>query len=154
MLKKLLIALLLFVFLFIIDQYIKFLFVDGYEHRGECISFILVYNYGVAFSMFAFLEGNLKYIQIAIMSAGILYLMFNKEIFKLYYFPSALILAGGISNIYDRFIHGGVVDYVYWHCGFDFAVFNFADVIIDIGVVLILIINYKDSKNKEKLQAN
>ena len=154
MLKKLLIALLLFVFLFIIDQYIKFLFVDGYEHKGECISFILVYNYGVAFSMFAFLEGNLKYIQIAIMSAGILYLMFNKEIFKLYYFPSALILAGGISNIYDRFIHGGVVDYVYWHCGFDFAVFNFADVIIDIGVVLILIINYKDSKNKEKLQAN
>jgi len=154
MLKKLLIALLLFVSLFIIDQYIKFLFVDGYEHRGECISFILVYNYGVAFSMFAFLEGNLKYIQIAIMSAGILYLMFNKEIFKLYYFPSALILAGGISNIYDRFIHGGVVDYVYWHCGFDFAVFNFADVIIDIGVVLILIINYKDSKNKEKLQAN
>jgi len=154
MLKKLLIALLLFVSLFIIDQYIKFLFVDGYEHRGECISFILVYNYGVAFSMFAFLEGNLKYIQIAIMSAGILYLMFNKEIFKLYYFPSALILAGGISNIYDRFIHGGVVDYVYWHCGFDFAVFNFADVIIDIGVVLILIINYKDSKNKEKLQAS
>ena len=154
MLKKLLIALLLFVFLFIIDQYIKFLFVDGYEHKGECISFILVYNYGVAFSMFAFLEGNLKYIQIAIMSAGILYLMFNKEIFKLYYFPSALILAGGISNIYDRFIHGGVVDYVYWHCGFDFAVFNLADVLIDIGVVLILIINYKDSKNKEKLQAN
>ena len=154
MLKKLLITLLLFVSLFIIDQYIKFLFVDGYEHRGECISFILVYNYGVAFSMFAFLEGNLKYIQIAIMSAGILYLMFNKEIFKLYYFPSALILAGGVSNIYDRFIHGGVVDYVYWHCGFDFAVFNLADVLIDIGVVLILIINYKDSKNKEKLQAS
>lgn len=146
MLKKLLITLLLFVSLFIIDQYIKFLFVDGYEHRGECISFILVYNYGVAFSMFAFLEGNLKYIQIAIMLGGILYLLFNKEIFKIYYFPSALILAGGVSNIYDRFIHGGVVDYVYWHCGFDFAVFNFADVIIDIGVVLILIINYKESK--------
>ena len=154
MLKKLFITLLLFISLFLIDQYIKFLFVDGYEHRGECISFILVYNYGVAFSMFAFLEGNLKYIQIAIMSAGILYLIFNKEIFKLYYFPSALILAGGVSNIYDRFIHGGVVDYVYWHCGFDFAVFNLADVLIDIGVVLILIINYKDSKNKEKLQAN
>jgi len=154
MLKKLLITLLLFVSLFLIDQYVKFLFVDGYEHRGECISFILVYNYGVAFSMFAFLEGDLKYIQIAIMLAGIIYLAFNKEVFKLYYFPSALILAGGVSNIYDRFIHGGVVDYVYWHCGFDFAVFNFADVIIDIGVVLILIINYKDTKNKEKLQAS
>ena len=146
MLKKLFITISLFTVLFLVDQYIKFLFVDGYERQGECISLILVYNYGVAFSMFSFLEGNLKYIQIVIMMAGILYLSFNKDVFKLYYIPAALIMAGGISNIYDRFIHGGVVDYIYWHCGFDFAVFNFADVIIDIGVVLILIINYKESK--------
>lgn len=146
MLKKLFITISLFTVLFLIDQYVKFLFVDGYEREGECISLILVYNYGVAFSMFSFLEGNLKYIQIAIMMAGILYLSFNKDVFKLYYIPAALIMAGGISNIFDRFIHGGVVDYIYWHCGFDFAVFNFADVIIDIGVVLLLIINYKESK--------
>jgi len=154
MLRKLFITILLFIGLFLIDQYIKILFVDGFEHRGECISFILVYNYGVAFSMFSFLEGNLKYIQIVIMLVGIIYLIVNKDVFKLYYIPTALILAGGISNIYDRFLHGGVVDYVYWHCGFDFAVFNFADVIIDIGVVLILLINYKDSKNKKRLQAS
>ena len=146
MLKKLFITISLFIGLFLIDQYIKFLFVDGYERPGECISLILVYNYGVAFSMFSFLEGNLKYIQIIIMLGGILYLAFNNEIFKTYYLPASLILAGGVSNIYDRFIHGGVVDYIYWHCGFDFAVFNFADVIIDIGVVLILLINYKESK--------
>jgi len=154
MLKKLSITVSLFIVLFLIDQYIKFLFVDGYERRGECISLILVYNYGVAFSMFSFLEGNLKYIQIVIMLAGVLYLAFNKDIFRLYYIPSALVLAGGVSNIYDRFIHGGVVDYVYWHCGFDFAVFNFADVIIDIGVVLILIISYLDGKKQKELQAS
>ena len=146
MLKKLFITISLFIILFLIDQYVKFLFVDGYERKGECISLILVYNYGVAFSMFSFLEGNLKYIQIVIMLGGLIYLIFNKDVFKLYYIPASLIMAGGISNIYDRFIHGGVVDYIYWHCGFDFAVFNFADVIIDIGVVLILIINYKESK--------
>ena len=146
MLKKLFITISLFISLFLIDQYIKFLFVDGYERPGECISLILVYNYGVAFSMFSFLEGNLKYIQIAIMLSGILYLLFNHEVFKIYYIPASLVLAGGVSNIYDRFIHGGVVDYIYWHCGFDFAVFNFADVIIDIGVVLLLIINYRESK--------
>jgi len=146
--KKLYITLLLFVVLFIIDQYIKLFFVNGFEAKGECISLVLAYNYGVAFSMFSFLEGNLKYIQIAIMSIGIIYLFLNKDVFNLYYIPAALLLAGGISNIYDRFIHGGVVDYVYWHCGFDFAIFNLADVLIDIGVVLILIINYKDNKNK------
>ncbi|MGK0256174.1 MAG: signal peptidase II [Arcobacteraceae bacterium] len=149
MLKKFFITIVLFISLFFIDQYIKFLFVDGYERIGECISLILVYNYGVAFSLFSFLEGNLKYIQIAIMLVIILYLTFNRDLFRLYYIPAALILAGGVSNIYDRFIHGGVVDYIYWHCGFDFAVFNFADVIIDIGVVLILFINYKVSKAKK-----
>jgi signal peptidase II len=80
------------------------------------------------------------------MLAGIIYLYLNKEIFKLYYIPSAFLLAGGISNIVDRFVHGGVVDYVYWHCGFDFAIFNLADVLIDIAVALILYINYKVTK--------
>jgi len=146
MLKKLIISVIIFTFLFTIDQYIKSLFVDGFEAKGECISLILAYNYGVAFSMFSFLEGNLKYIQIAIMSGGLIYLAFNKDIFSSYYIPAAMLLAGGISNIYDRFIHGGVVDYVYWHCGFDFAIFNLADVLIDIAVVLILYINYKENK--------
>ena len=150
MLKKLLLSIVAFIVLFLIDQYIKFLFVDGFEARGECISLVLAYNYGVAFSMFSFLEGNLKYIQIAIMLGGIIYLFLNKDLFELYYIPTALLLAGGISNIVDRFIHGGVVDYVYWHCGFDFAIFNLADVLIDIAVVLILIISYKNDKKKTK----
>jgi len=152
MLKKFSISLILFLFFVCLDQYIKFLFVNGFENRGECISFILVYNYGVAFSMFAFLAENLKYIQIAIMLGGILYLIFNKDIFTLYYIPASVILAGGVSNIYDRFIHGGVVDYIYWHCGFEFAVFNLADIIINTGVGLILLISYLDAKKKKKLQ--
>ena len=153
MLKKLTISIVLFISLFIIDQYIKFLFVDGFELKGDCISLVLAYNYGVAFSMFAFLQENLKYIQIAIMLIGIGYLYKNKNIFSSYYIPTALILAGGVSNIYDRFIHGGVVDYVYWHCGFDFAIFNLADVLIDLAVVLILYINYQENK-KEKREEN
>ncbi len=146
MLKKLSISIIIFIFLFIIDQYIKFIFVNGWEVRGDCISLILAYNYGVAFSMFAFLQEYLKFIQIAIMLGGIIYLYLNQEIFTQYYIPVSLLLAGGISNIIDRFVHGGVVDYVYWHCGFDFAIFNLADVLIDIAVVWIVILNYKLSK--------
>jgi signal peptidase II len=153
MLRKLSIAIILFVVLFFIDQYIKQLFVAGFEQRGECISLILAYNYGVAFSMFSFLEGNLKYIQIAILLIGVGYLYLNQEIFNRYYIAVSLLFAGGISNIYDRFIHGGVVDYVYWHCGFEFAIFNLADVLIDIAVVMILIISYIDGrKEKQSLQ--
>jgi signal peptidase II len=153
MLKKLQISLFLFIGLFLIDQYIKFIFVDGYFLHGDCISLILAYNKGVAFSMFTFLEGNLKYIQIGIMLSGIIYLLFNKNVFKEYYLPISLLLAGGVSNIFDRFIHEGVVDYVYWHCGFNFAIFNLADVLIDISIVLILWISYQNDK-KDKAKEN
>jgi len=126
---------------FIIDQNIKTLFVDGWRYYTECIDLILVYNKGVAFSMFAFLEEWLKYIQIILVIGVLSYIVYLKEV--CYAFPAGLMLGGAFSNIYDRFIHGGVVDMVYWHCGFDFAVFNFADVMIDIAVVWILLLNFK-----------
>ena len=126
---------------FIIDQNIKTLFVEGWRYYTECIDLILVYNKGVAFSMFAFLEEWLKYIQIILVIGVLSYIVYLKEV--CYAFPAGLMLGGAFSNIYDRFIHGGVVDMVYWHCGFDFAVFNFADVMIDIAVVWILLLNFK-----------
>lgn len=126
---------------FIIDQNIKTLFVEGWRYYTDCVDFILVYNKGVAFSMFAFLEEWLKYIQIILVIGVLSYIIYLKEV--CYAFPAGLMLGGAFSNIYDRFIHGGVVDMVYWHCGFDFAVFNFADVMIDVAVVWILLLNFK-----------
>jgi signal peptidase II len=127
--------------IFIIDQNIKTVFVDGFRYYTDCIDLILVYNKGVAFSMFAFLDEWLKYIQLLIVMGVFGYIFYLKRL--CYAFPVGILLGGAISNIYDRFIHGGVVDMVYWHCGFDFAVFNFADVMIDVGVVLILLLTYK-----------
>ncbi|MBN2782798.1 MAG: lipoprotein signal peptidase [Campylobacterales bacterium] len=126
---------------FIIDQNIKTLFVEGFRYYTECIDFILVYNKGVAFSMFAFLDEWLKYIQLIMVLGIFSYILYLKKL--CFAFPAGLMLGGAVSNIYDRFIHGGVVDMVYWHCGFDFAVFNFADVMIDVAVVWILILNFK-----------
>ena len=103
---------------FIIDQNIKQLFVDGYRYYTDCIDLILVYNKGVAFSMFAFLAEYLKYIQLTMVTGVLIYLFYLNKI--CYAFPAGLLLGGAFSNIYDRFIHGGVVDMVYWHCGFNF----------------------------------
>ncbi len=50
----------------------------------------------------------------------------------------ACILGGTTGNLIDRFIHNGVIDFFDLQL-FNFAVFNLADVFIDIGVVLILI---------------
>jgi signal peptidase II len=149
--KKIIIFISLFISMFIIDQYIKSIFVNGYGLDGECISLVLAYNKGVAFSMFAFLEGNLKYIQIAMLLGILAFVFIKREYFLGYYIPLSLLFAGGFSNIYDRFIHIGVVDYVYWHCGFDFAIFNFADVIIDLAVVMMLYISYRYSPEDKNI---
>ena len=126
---------------FIIDQNIKTLFVDGYYRAGECIDLELHYNKGVAFSMFAFLGPYLKWIQ-ALLVTGILFVVFKEGYLRRYAFPIGLLLGGAFGNVYDRFIHEGVVDYVAWHCGFNWAVFNFADIAIDVAVVWILILVY------------
>jgi signal peptidase II len=136
-------AILLFalVGIFIIDQNIKMLFVDGYRYYTDCIDLILVYNKGVAFSMFSFLQEWLKYIQLLLIGGILVYLFYLKKM--CYAFPAGIIIGAALSNVYDRFIHGGVVDMVYWHCGFDFAVFNFADVMIDVAVIWILLLNFR-----------
>ena len=127
--------------IFIIDQNIKMLFVDGFRYYTDCIDLILVYNRGVAFSMLSFLDEWLKYIQLVMVMGVLGYIFYLKKL--CYAFPAGLLLGGAFSNIYDKFIHGGVVDMVYWHCGFNFAVFNFADVMIDVAVVWLLILNWK-----------
>jgi len=127
--------------IFIIDQYIKMLFVDGFRYYTQCIDFILVYNKGVAFSMFSFLDESLKYIQLVMVGGILIYMIYLQKI--CYALPAGFMLGGAFSNIYDRFIHGGVVDMVYWHCGFNFAVFNFADVMIDVAVAWILLLNFR-----------
>jgi len=126
---------------FIIDQNIKLLFVEGYYRAGECIDLVLHYNKGVAFSMFAFLGPYLKWIQ-AVFVLGILYVIFKEGYLKRYAFPAGLLIGGALGNVYDRFVHEGVVDYVAWHCGFNWAVFNFADIAIDVAVLWIVVMLY------------
>ena len=50
----------------------------------------------------------------------------------------ACVLGGSVGNLIDRFLQGGVVDFLDLQL-FNFAVFNLADVFIDIGVGLVLI---------------
>ena len=126
---------------FIIDQNIKMLFVEGYYRAGECIDLVLHYNKGVAFSMFAFIGPYLKWIQ-AVLIVGILYYVLKEGYLKRFAFPVGLLIGGALGNVYDRFVHEGVVDYIAWHCGFNFAVFNYADVAIDIAIAWILVMVY------------
>lgn len=125
----------------LLDQWIKYLFLQGLSFDSMAITLGgrgLVFNTGVAFSMLSFLGEYLKYIQLALIIILGFFVAFSGLINK-HFIPIGLILGAGLSNVLDRFIHIGVVDYVYWHYGFEFAIFNFADVMIDIGVFIIIL---------------
>jgi len=148
--RKIAIFLLVAVGTFIIDQGLKELFVAGYDWQSKCISLELHYNPGVAFSMFAWLGENLKWVQAALIAILAIYTMVTGVI-REYPFALGLVFGGAIGNLYDRFIHPqGVVDYLYWHCGFDFAVFNYADVAIDVGLAWIFIASYISYRKEKK----
>ena len=149
--KELKFAITIFIVVFIIDQVVKYGFANlNWNVDGPYMSLTLAYNYGVAFSMFAFLADYLKYIQLGIVLIAVIYLIKNEEVFKEYYIPIALLFAGGLSNILDRFTYGGVVDYFYWHYGFEFAIFNIADVIINLAVALIIFKQIQQIREEKK----
>ena len=145
--QKSIIFIVLFVVVFLTDQWIKWQIIGGFRWDTQCLSITFALNKGVAFSMFAFLNEYLKYLQI-IFIGGVVGFMIYEKLFSSYFIPFSILLASASSNVLDRFIHQGVVDYVYYHCGFDFAIFNFADVMIDLSVVMILWIYYKNTKAK------
>ncbi len=150
------IFILLVVATFIIDQNIKAWAVDavnGIEHsmivEGSCINLQLYYNKGVAFSMLSFLGDNLKWVQVALVGSVLGYVIYEGYLEK-YAVALGFIVGGAFGNIYDRFTKEGVVDYVSWHCGFDFAIFNYADVMIDLGVAIILLQTFLESRKEKR----
>jgi len=134
---------------FLLDQGIKDLFVQGFDWQSTCLSLELHYNRGVAFSFLKSLGPYLKWLQMLLIAGIGIYLVSSRMI-RQYPLMLGMLLGAALSNLYDRFIHIGVVDYVAWHCGFNYAVFNYADVVIDVAIGWILLRSYLDWRQKSK----
>ena len=100
--------------------------------------------------MFAFLGEYLKFVQILLIGGFFAYLYYEKTLLLQNPAIFGAIFGAGVSNLTDRFIHGGVVDYVFWHKWFEFAVFNFADVTIDVAIAT-LFLQFIFIKRKEQI---
>jgi len=125
-----------------IDQLIKYL-VDKQMVYGQSIQIFdgflqltYVKNTGAAFSLFV---GFSPYLIVVGVLAAIVVIFFHYRLppKDLYLQTSlAFILGGSVGNLIDRILRSFVVDYVdilIW------PVFNFADVMINVGVLLIAI---------------
>ena len=58
-----------------------------------------------------------------------------------------LILAGAIGNAYDRIVYGRVTDYLVL-LFMDFPIFNFADCLVDVGTVILIILILRMSNDQ------
>ena len=105
------------------------------------IDFLLIYNSGIAFGMLdgkSIYVSNLLLILTISISIYLVWLIYNEDNFKK---KSALsfIAGGALGNILDRFNDGQVTDFLHLEIlEFSFFVFNFADLFITVGAILII----------------
>ena len=102
-----------------------------------------VLNQGMAFSL---LSGKQLFLIIATSAAllAVAYgLFFRSRGKRLQQAALVLVLGGGIGNLIDRVLNGEVVDYINL-LFMRFAVFNFADICVCVGVALWVLVIFLD----------
>lgn len=109
---------------------------------NDYVSFELMFNRGVSWSMFhsdTTLTFGLVTVAVMGITVSLTYYAYRRMYAGHTIIGELLILAGASSNIIDRCIYHGVIDFVALTCGsWTFPVFNIADVSIIIGVILML----------------
>ena len=123
-----------------------------------------VRNYDIGFSLMSFLDMYIKTPQLksellkwlqfaAVIVILLLFLLNHLETFV----PFVFIISGGLGNVIDRFYRGYVVDYIEfywvnspWLIFKPWPIFNLADILVSIGIILWIIIILYAKKSSKK----
>ena len=138
----------------LLDQIIKnlFLFFMNFGQSNVIIpnffSITLIGNTGAAFSILS--SNTFLLIIISVVILNLIFFLFikGKKLMKFEQISYGLLVGGIIGNLIDRVVHGQVIDYLDFNLfGFNFPVFNLADVAIVISMILIAFLIIKGDKN-------
>lgn len=140
--------------LLFIDRLTKHIVISyvSYCRLNQFLSVDLVFNRGMSFGLF---HSNDAFIFTAVnilIGFVILFLAtysYARVLHGKLIFSEIFIFSGAISNVIDRCVYGGVVDFIAlsyqnWH----FAVFNLADMFIFFGVAFMIVLEYQQSWKK------
>ena len=136
----------------IVTKNLVFNYIDLYDFIP--ILFFLelthIHNFGVSFGFLSGIVSPWILIFIGLLVVGfITYLMFNSRDL-LEQWGLFIIISGALSNIIDRIINGYVIDFIYLHISnFYWPAFNFADIYISIGILMVIINIINKFKNNK-----
>lgn len=139
-----------FIILTLLDQLIKFWVVKvnlNFKIINNFFNLIFTKNTGGIYGVLQ--NNNILFILISavIIICLILYGYKNLKNDKTKFILWQFILAGGVSNIIDRIFRGYVVDYIQLKL---FGVFNLADAYIVISVIIIILLELKESISENR----
>ncbi|WP_261816745.1 signal peptidase II [Vibrio gallicus] len=144
--------------IFVADIGIKLVVMDnmgyGWANRIEVLPFfnlLYVHNYGAAFSFLGDQDGWQRWLftGIAFVVCAMLMLWMKRlpSSDKWNNISYALIIGGAIGNVFDRIVHGFVVDYLDFFVGnYHWPAFNLADSAIVIGAAMVILDGFLNKK--------
>ena len=111
-----------------------------------------VTNTGVAFSLFSSMQGIVVLLPAALMLLLCVYQAREKTLSAPARLAISGLIGGGMGNLVDRILFGGVTDYIRLSL-IRFPIFNFADICITVSVaalMLLLLFDHFNDKTEER----
>ena len=136
----------------LLDQISKVL-VSNYLRKELTIipnffSITKVHNTGGAWGIFGGNSLILACISLMVLFAFISIIISDKKITEIESIFYSFIVGGVLGNFIDRVVRSYVIDFLSFNIfGYDFPVFNIADIFIVIGVFIYIIVTLKEDKN-------
>jgi len=137
---------------FVIDQITKHAITAAFQY-GESktilswFNLVLAHNTGAAFSFLANASGWQREFFIVLtvsISAVLLWMLKSNHGNRVLSIALSLVIGGAMGNLYDRVLHGYVIDFVQWHAaGYYWPAFNVADSAICVGAALLILDSFR-----------
>ncbi len=158
-------SMIIIVAIIIIDQITKIIVFNELRPIGtvnlikiadrEVLNLTYCENTGAAFGIFK--DGTIPLLIVTsiVLIAMAIYLYKSKITNRFFIVSVAMVIGGGIGNNIDRLIRRFVVDFIDFRI-IDFAIFNFADICIVVGIIICFIYlmffdeSYKNKPSAEK----
>ncbi len=124
---------------------------NNFIYITSFLEIVHIHNFGISFGLFAEVFPSWFFISIGSIIVIFLCIFFLKSKNLWEKWGYTYILAGAFGNILDRMINGYVIDFIYLHYNdFYWPAFNFADIYITIGVIIIFLQIINDLRKRVK----